>query len=71
MAKKKKPTRFISRPEVLDKTGLTFQSIWNMMCREEFPRARVANGQSLWVEAEVDAWILSRPVRKYRKVDAA
>jgi predicted DNA-binding transcriptional regulator AlpA len=65
----KKP-RLVSKPEVCDRVGRTFQTIWLWMKRGDFPAARDLGGQPAWLESEIDEWINSRPLRKYKK-DAA
>jgi predicted DNA-binding transcriptional regulator AlpA len=48
---------------VLAKVGLSYTTVWQMMRRGEFPRARQVADRSKWLASEVDAWILSRPVQ--------
>jgi predicted DNA-binding transcriptional regulator AlpA len=55
--------RLISKPEVLDRTGNTFPTIWKWMIAGTFPRCREVGGKSMWLEDEVEAWIDARPVR--------
>jgi predicted DNA-binding transcriptional regulator AlpA len=64
-----KPARLIGRPEVLDRTGLSYQSIWNSMRAGTFPPARAAGGKSLWLESEIEEWIAARPKRQYKTVE--
>jgi predicted DNA-binding transcriptional regulator AlpA len=62
----KPQVRLISKAEVLDRCGLTFPTIWQWMREGRFPLSReVAGGKALWLESEIDEWILSRPVRRY------
>jgi prophage regulatory protein len=67
-----KKTRIVSKPqivckpEVLERTGLSYPTIWNWMRSGKFPRSREVGGKSCWLEHEIDAWILSRPVRKLK-----
>jgi predicted DNA-binding transcriptional regulator AlpA len=63
---KKTPPRLICKAEVLDRIGLSYPTVWNLMRRNEFPRAREMGGKTVWIESEVDAWILSRPIRRLK-----
>jgi predicted DNA-binding transcriptional regulator AlpA len=58
--------RLISKAEVIERTHLTFVSIWRLMIAGTFPPARKVGGKSLWIEAEIDAWIKALPVREYK-----
>jgi predicted DNA-binding transcriptional regulator AlpA len=60
------PPRFISRREVLDRVGVSFATIWAWMKEGRFPRGRELGGRTMWVESEVTAWMLDRPVRKLK-----
>jgi predicted DNA-binding transcriptional regulator AlpA len=60
------PVRLLSKPEVLERTCVTFPTIWKWMREGTFPRSRVLGGKSAWLEAEVNDWILSRPVRRLK-----
>jgi predicted DNA-binding transcriptional regulator AlpA len=66
MSMKKKPV-FVSKAEVLLRTGKTFQTIWTWMREHKFPLARDCNGQPVWLEDELDDWMNSRPIKKYKK----
>ncbi|WP_315731752.1 MULTISPECIES: helix-turn-helix transcriptional regulator [unclassified Bradyrhizobium] len=59
--------RFLSRAAVCAKTGLSFPYIWKMTREGKFPPGRQVGSRTLWIESEVDAWMLARPVRVYRK----
>jgi predicted DNA-binding transcriptional regulator AlpA len=63
----KKTPRYISRAEVLDRTGFSFVSIWSWMQPGLFPLSRDVNGKTVWIEAEVDDWMLSRPVKRFKQ----
>lgn len=61
--------RLISKAEVCDKVGKTFATLW-LWCRAgKFPQPRDLGGQPAWIESEVDEWIASRPVRRYKPAD--
>jgi prophage regulatory protein len=60
------PARLIGKPEVLDRVGASYPTIWQMMRDGKFPRSRSLGGKAMWVEAEIEAWILARPVRRLK-----
>jgi prophage regulatory protein len=62
--------RLISKPEVLDRVGVTYPTIWAWMREGKFPRSRELGGKAAWIESEINAWIANRPVRRL-KGDAA
>ena len=57
--------RLIFRPELKDKVGLSYPTIWKLMRRGEFPRSRrLGEGKFArvaWLESEIEEWIQSRP----------
>lgn len=63
--------RLISKPEVLDKVGVTFPTIWKWMREGKFPRSRQLGGKSCWIESEVEAWINALPTRRLKGDEAA
>jgi predicted DNA-binding transcriptional regulator AlpA len=63
--------RLITKAEVIERTSLTFVSIWRQMIAGTFPPARKVGGKSLWIEAEIEAWIKALPVREYKSTEAA
>jgi prophage regulatory protein len=58
--------RLISKPEVLDRVGVTFPTIWKWMIAGTFPRGREIGGKTMWIEADVEAWILAQPARRLK-----
>ena len=62
-------TRLVFKPEVLDRVGVTYQTIWQWMRRNEFPRSRVIGGKICWLEDEIEDWMRALPV-KHLKGDA-
>jgi predicted DNA-binding transcriptional regulator AlpA len=58
--------RLIDRREVLRRIPVSYPTIWHWMVAGTFPRSRNIGGKSAWVEAEVDAWIENRPLRKLK-----
>src|SRR4051812_2134675 len=63
------PARLIGKPEVLDRVGVSFVTIWTWMRQDAFPRGRVVGGKTYWLESEINEWILSRPVRRLKGDD--
>jgi predicted DNA-binding transcriptional regulator AlpA len=59
-------SRFISRSQVLDRVGLSYPTVWDLMRHGKFPRSRSLGGRSMWIEREIELWILGRPVRKLK-----
>jgi len=62
--------RLISKPEVLDRVGVTYPTLWAWMRAGTFPRSRELGGKAAWIESEINEWITNRPVRRL-KGDAA
>ena len=58
--------RLISKPEVLDRVGVTFPTLWAWMRAGAFPRSRDLGGRACWLESEIDAWIENRPIRRLK-----
>jgi prophage regulatory protein len=58
--------RLISKPEVLDRVGVTFPTIWKWMQVGKFPRSRELGGKVAWLEHEISAWILARPISRLK-----
>jgi predicted DNA-binding transcriptional regulator AlpA len=63
--------RLLSKPEVIDRVGVTYPTIWQWMREGKFPRSRELGGRSAWLESEVDAWIINRPTRRLKGDKAA
>jgi predicted DNA-binding transcriptional regulator AlpA len=58
-------TRLLSKPEVLDRVGVTYPTIWAWMRDGKFPPGRELGGRTCWKESEVNAWMEARPTRVY------
>jgi prophage regulatory protein len=58
-----KPVRLLDRYEVLRRVPVSYPTLWKRMRDGQFPRSRNCGGKIMWVESEVDDWILSRPVQ--------
>jgi prophage regulatory protein len=52
--------RLIRLPEVMARVGLKRSAIYQRMSQGRFPKSRSLGGKcTVWVEAEIDAWINS------------
>jgi predicted DNA-binding transcriptional regulator AlpA len=61
--------RLLSKREVLAIVGVSYPTLWSMMCANTFPRSRKVGGQSKWLSSEVAAWLAALP-RSRLKGDA-
>jgi predicted DNA-binding transcriptional regulator AlpA len=66
MATNRKTRRFLSKLQVLEKTGRSYPSIWAWMQAGTFPRAREIDNELVWWEDEVDQWMEERPIRLFK-----
>jgi prophage regulatory protein len=54
------PPRLLRLPEVMDRVGLRRSAIYQRMSEGRFPKCRSLGPKcSVWVEAEINAWINS------------
>ena len=54
------PPRLLRLPEVMDRVGLRRSAIYQRMSEGRFPKCRTLGPKcSVWVEAEINAWIQS------------
>ena len=52
------PSRLLRLPEVMDRVGLRRSAIYQRMSEGRFPKCRTLGAKcSVWVEAEINAWI--------------
>ena len=58
----KKPGRLLSRREILDRTGVSYPTVWQWMIDGKFPRSRSIGGKCAWIESEYEAWLAALPV---------
>lgn len=55
---------WLTKTELVEKVHLSYVSIWKLIVAGDFPRGKQVSsgsGKLLWREADVDAWIESRP----------
>ena len=62
--------RFVYKPEVVERVGKTYVTIWRWMTEGTFPNARIVGGQIAWLECEIDQWMESRPLRQYKPLSS-
>jgi prophage regulatory protein len=61
------PLVFLSKQQVLRKIPITAPTLWSWVRAGKFPRPRaISDNKTVWVEAEVDAWMRARPLRNYK-----
>lgn len=60
-----RPPRLLRLPEVMDRVGLRRSAIYQRMGEGRFPKCRSLGAKcSVWVEAEINAWVQSVAERK-------
>ena len=59
-----KPRRLVYKPEVLDRVGRSYTTIWAWMNEGKFPQSVMVGAQVAWHEHEIDEWIDARPHRQ-------
>ena len=59
---------FLSKAQVLKKIPVTAPTLWAWVRQGKFPRPRAIFNKTVWVAAEVDAWMQARPHRKYKPI---
>lgn len=64
------PSRFIRRPEVLARIGLSAVTVWRLTQRGDFPKSiRLSPGTVAWLETDIDRWINDRAVTRRPPAD--
>lgn len=62
--------RLLTKQQVCELTGCSYPTLWTMMRRNEFPRARAigsnANSKNVWLSSEVEAWMRGLPLRRFK-----
>jgi prophage regulatory protein len=54
------PPRLLRLPEVMERVGLRRSAIYQRMSEGRFPKCRTLGPKcSVWVEAEINAWVQS------------
>jgi prophage regulatory protein len=63
------PLVFLSKQQVLKKIPVTAPTLWAWVRAGRFPRPRaISPNKTVWVAAEVDAWMQARPHREYKPI---
>ena len=57
---------FLSKAQVLQKIPVTAPTLWAWVRQGKFPRPRAIFNKTVWIAAEVDAWMQARPHREYK-----
>jgi prophage regulatory protein len=61
------PLVFLSKAQVLEKIPVTAPTLWSWVRQGKFPRPRaISNNKTVWIAAEVDAWMRAQPIREYK-----
>jgi predicted DNA-binding transcriptional regulator AlpA len=58
--------RWVFKPEVLEITGLSYVTLWQMMREDRFPQSYDIGGKVAWRETDIAEWNATRPVRKLK-----
>lgn len=57
-----RPSKMLRQSEVCERSGYARNTIWKKVRAGEFPAPRdLGGGRIGWIEAEVEAWLQSRP----------
>ena len=61
------PLVFLSKKQVLAKVPVTAPTLWAWTRAGKFPKPRALGpNRTVWIEAEVDAWMQAQPIRQYK-----
>jgi prophage regulatory protein len=61
------PLVFLTKAQVLKKVPVTGPTLWTWVRQGKFPKPRdISPNKTVWLEADVDAWIRERPTRNYK-----
>ena len=52
----------LSKAEVTSLVGRSYQHIWTLMRRGDFPRSRLVGTRPMWLRNEIEAWVAALPV---------
>jgi predicted DNA-binding transcriptional regulator AlpA len=52
----------LSKAEVTNLVGRSYQHLWTLMRRGEFLRSRLVGTRPMWLRNEIEAWVVSLPV---------
>jgi predicted DNA-binding transcriptional regulator AlpA len=54
--------KLLTKRDLLERVGVSYPTIWKMMCAGTFPRSRAIGGKLVWLESEVNEWIAALPL---------
>jgi prophage regulatory protein len=61
---------FLSKAQVLKKIPITGPTLWDWVRKGKFPKPRfLANNKVVWLQSEIDEWMQSRPVPRYKPAE--
>ena len=52
----------MSKAQVCTAVGRSYQHLWVLMQRGEFPRSRLVSARPMWLRNEIEAWIANLPL---------
>lgn len=56
-----RPNRFLRRPQVEERTGLSRATIYRLQAKGEFPKNhRLSDNIVGWIESDIENWITDR-----------
>jgi predicted DNA-binding transcriptional regulator AlpA len=55
--------RLLSKPEVIERVGVSYATLWHWMRAGTFPRSRALGGKTVWIKSEVEAFMAALPKR--------
>jgi prophage regulatory protein len=59
--------RLIFKPELLERVGLSYSTVWQLMRKNRFPRSvAVTDGRVAWREDEIEEWIEALPRQRLK-----
>lgn len=64
------PISYVFKPEVLERSGVSYVSIWSWMRQGKFPQSYDVGGRVAWRAHEFEQWLETRPVRKLKPASA-
>jgi len=60
------PPRLLSKKEVVQLVGRSYDSLWRMMCAGKFPRGRYLGQKVFWFSAEIEQWLADLPKQRLK-----
>jgi len=60
------PPRLLSKKEVVQLVGRSYDSLWRMMCAGKSPRGRYLGQKLFWFSAEIEQWLADLPKQRLK-----